>query len=306
MLTASGKNILTPQALAAMRAHPRFAEAMRASAERLIALHRRNRLLSWFLSDRPLALIGYLVIYLHLEGRDRDPLSGLTPSRFRNFCRTHGLCSPGRASAILAFMRLTGHVEAVPHPEDRRVIQLRPSEKLMEIARARLERQLTVISMLRPDIGPAAAALGDPDFEAALFHNLGTWFASGGRLLDHAPSLRLFGGRDAGMLILYGLMLSGESDDQPVPTRPVPISISALAKQFQVSRTHVLRLLRDAESENLLTRTSGEKTDTVSLSPGLREDLQNLQAGMFQLLASCAADALAALPDRTMLQRLAV
>lgn len=306
MPIASGKDILTPQALAAMRAHPRFAEAMRASAERLVALHRRNRLLSWFLSDRPLALIGYLVIYLHLEGRDKDPLSGLTPGRFRNFCRTHGLCSPGRASAILAFMRLTGHVEAVPHPEDKRVIQLRPSEKLMDIARARLERQFTVITLLRPDIAPAVAALGDPDFEAALFRNLGAWFASGGRFLDHAPRLRLFGERDAGMLILYGLMLSGEPDDQPVPTKPVPISISALAKQFQVSRTHVLRLLRDAERENLLTRSSGEKADTVTLSPGLAEDIQNLQAGLFQLLATCAADALAALPDQTLPTRLAV
>ena len=299
---ASGKDILTPQALAALRAHPRFPEALRASAEGLIALHRRNRVMSWFLSDRPLSLIGHAVIYLHLEGREDDPLSGLTPSRFRNFCRTNGLCSPGRASAILAFMRLTGHIEAVPYPGDRRVTQLRPSEKLMEIARARLARQFPVIALLRPDIAPAIHALGDPDFETALFRALGTWFISGSRILDHAPSLHLFAGRDAGMLILYSLMLAGGSDGQPVSLAPLPVSISALAKQFQVSRTHVLRLLRDAEAAGLLTRG----TDTISLGARLADDLQNMQAGLFQLLATCAAEALAVLPDRSMPERIAV
>lgn len=305
MPITSGKDILTPQAVAAVRAHPRFTEAMRASAASLITLHRRNRLMSWFLSDRPLALIGHAVIYLHLEGRVDDPLSGLTPSRFRTFCRTNGLCSPGRAGAILAFMRMTGHIEAVAHPGDRRVTQLRPSAKLMDIARARLERQFAAISLLRPDIAPAIDALGDPDFEAVLFHSLGTWFISGSRVLDHAPGLHLFAERDAGVLILYSLMLAGEPDDRPVPMKPVPISISALAKQFQVSRTHVLRLIRDAEKQGLLTR-GGAKAETISLSPELGQDLQNMQAGLFQLLATCAAEALAALPERTVPTRIAV
>ncbi|HTN98400.1 MAG TPA: hypothetical protein VL101_15615 [Nordella sp.] len=305
MAIASGKDILTPQALAALRAHPHFPEALRASAASLITLHRRNRLMSWFLSDRPLALIGHAVIYLHLEGGADDPLSGLTPSRFRSFCQTNDLCSPGRAGAILAFMRMTGHIEAVPHPGDRRVTQLRPSEKLMEIARARLERQFAAIALLRPDIAPAIDALGDPDFEAALFHNLGTWLISGSRVLDHAPSLHLFAGRDAGMLILYSLMLAGEPDDRPVPMKPVPISISAIAKQFQVSRTHVLRLIRDAEKDGLLTR-GGVKAETITLSPGLGQDLQNMQAGLFQLLATCAAEALATVPERIIPTRIAV
>lgn len=298
---ASEENILTPQALATLRAHPRFAEAMRASAQGLIALHRRNRVMSWFLSDRPLALIGHAVIFLHLEGRADDPLSGLTPSRFRSFCRTNRLCSPGRASAILAFMRLTGHIEAVPHPGDRRVTQLRPSEKLMEIARTRLARQFPVVALLRPDVAPAVDALGDPDFEAALFRAFGAWFMSGSRILDHAPRLHLFAERDAGMLILYGLMLAGEPGEV-VSLKPVPISISALAKQFQVSRTHVLRLLRDAEAAGLLTRGA----DTISLGAALADDLQNMQAGLFQLLASCATEALAALPDRSLPERIAV
>ncbi|MFZ5673061.1 MAG: hypothetical protein ACOZAM_08865 [Pseudomonadota bacterium] len=302
MPLASEEKILTPLALAMLRAHPRFAEAMRASAQGLIALHRRNRVMSWFLSDRPLALIGHAVIYLHLEGRADDPLSGLTPSRFRGFCRANRLCSPGRASAILAFLRLTGHIEAVPHPGDRRVTQLRPSEKLMEIARARLARQFPVVALLRPDVAPAVEALGDPDFETALFRAFGAWFISGSRILDHAPRLHLFAERDAGMLILYGLMLAGSPDDEVVPVKPVPVSISALAKQFQVSRTHVLRLLRDAEAAGLLSRGA----DTISLSTGLAEDLQNMQAGLFQLLATCAAKALAAMPDRSLPDRIAV
>lgn len=305
MPIASGQFILTSQALAALRAHACFAAAMRASVESLIALHRRNRVMGWLLSERPLALIGHAVIYLHFDRRGDGAQTGLTSSRFRTFCTSNRVCSAGRASAILAFLRLTGHIEAVPHPGDRRVTQLRPSEKLMEIARARLERQFEAISLIRPDMTPSIAALGDPDFETVLFRNLGTWFVSGSRLLDRAPGLRLFAERDAGMLILWSLMLAGEAGDGPVPVKPVPISISALAKQFQVSRTHVLRLLRDAEAAGLLTRGCA-KAETITISPDLAEDMQNLQAGLFQLLATCAADALAGLPERPMPARIAV
>lgn len=276
-----------------LAAHPRFGEAMRTFAAGMIALHRRNRVMSWFLKDRPLAVIGHAVIYLDTRRHDGDPQSGLTPGRFRAFCRDNDLCSPGRAGAILAFLRFSGHVEAIPHPGDRRITRLRPSAKLLDMARARLAQQFAALALLRPDLAPAADALGQPEFETELYRRLGQWFIAGNRLLDPAPALRLFAERDCGMLILFALMLAGADDDLPVPTRPVPISIAGLARQFQVSRPHVLRLIRDAEAAGSLTR-GGPQGETVCFSPALAQDLRALHAGVFALFAHSAAHALQA------------
>lgn len=292
---AASKPAESPDALLQLRGHPHFPQAMRASATGMIALSRRNRLTGWLLSDRALAVLGQAVIYLHLARRADDPQSGLTPGRFRAFCQENRLCSPGRAGAILAFMRLTGHIETAPGPADRRITRLRPSEKLMEIARNRLRSQFTAIAMLRPEIAPAVERLGAPDFEAAFYREFGGWFSGGGRVLDLAPGLRLFAERDAGMLILFRLMLSGDADDLPVPSRPVPVSIAALAREFRVSRTHVLRLIRDAERAKLVAR-NGAKGETISLSPSLGDDLLNMHAGLFDVLARSALAGLEARP----------
>jgi len=292
-ITASSNGAAMAAAIAALRAHPRFTEAIRASARGIIELHRRSRLMSWFMSDRPLAIIGYAVIYLHAHGRDDDMRSGLTPSRFKDFCRDTGLCSPGRAGAILAFMRLTGHLEAIAHPADRRITRLQPSEKLLDMLRSRLARQFAAIVMVRPDIAPAIERIGRPEFERALSRFLGDWYRAGTRIIDHAPTMRLFAERDAGVLILLSLMLAGGQHDAPVPAGPAPVSIAALARQFRVSRTHVLRLIRDAEAAGLMTRT-GSKGEKIIVSLELRDDLQNLLAGVFHVLATAAVAALSA------------
>jgi DNA-binding GntR family transcriptional regulator len=72
----------------------------------------------------------------------------------------------------------------------------------------------------------------------------------------------------------------------------VPLSIAALARRFRVSRTHVLRLIRDAESAGLLIRL-GEKGELVSFAPQLRQGIRDFFAAIFQLTALCAWGAVA-------------
>jgi len=57
-----------------------------------------------------------------------------------------------------------------------------------------------------------------------------------------------------------------------------------------VSRTHVLRLVRDAEAAGLLSRV-GEKGEQVAFSPKLQQALRQLFAYIFQFSALCALNA---------------
>ncbi len=142
-----------------------------------------------------------------------------------------------------------------------------------------------------PGAGAYAVAANEADFAPAFALALGWRFIAGLRVLDNAPELGPFAERNAGVMILFSLALAGAEDDTFPPTRPVPLSINALAHRFSVSRKHVLTLLNDAEQEGLLLR-GGAANGEITLLPRGRDALENMLATMFLYLAQSADEAL--------------
>ncbi|MBR0785014.1 hypothetical protein [Bradyrhizobium iriomotense] len=279
----------SPDAVAALRRHPYFSRAMRSSAEGAVAIYRTNKLLNLLLSDRARALFTHVALYLHFGGSE----PGLTVGAMKDLCVELGLCSRGRCEALLALMRAGGLLMATPSP-DRRKRLLAPTEKLLALHRVRWARQFEAMRRLFPEAADYLAAVSsDPAFTKAFAAALGRRFVAGLRVLDNAPDLEPFAERNAGVVILFSLALSGREDDAFPPAKPVQLSINALAKTFSVSRKHVQSLLRDAEDRKLLVR-SGVTNNEVTLSRRGRETLEQMLATMFLYLAQCADEALGA------------
>ncbi|MBR0715078.1 hypothetical protein [Bradyrhizobium liaoningense] len=281
---------LTPSsdAVAALRRHPQFSRAMRSSAEGAVAIYRTNRLLNLLLSDRARALFTHVALYLHFGGAE----SGLTVGAMKDLCVELRLCSRGRCEALLALMRAGGLLMAAPNP-DRRKRLLAPTEKLLALHRARWARQFEAMRGIFLEAADYLVALGDPAFVRAFATALGRRFVAGLRVLDNAPELEPFAERNAGVVILFSLALSGSEGEAFPPAGPVQLSINALATNFSVSRKHVLSLLRDAEQTGLLLR-SGAANNEVTLLPRGRDALEQMLATMFLYLAHCAKEALGA------------
>src|SRR5262245_5657856 len=94
-----------------LQQHPQFRDALAASARASIEAYHGGRLMNWIMSDRARALLGYLAYYLDLAADGSG--SGLTPTRLKQACADTGLCSPGRAAAMLALMRAAGYMALV-------------------------------------------------------------------------------------------------------------------------------------------------------------------------------------------------
>jgi DNA-binding MarR family transcriptional regulator len=289
---ASIADPLAPAAIAALRAHPRFAEAARTAAAGLVAHYEGNRLLNHLMNDRGRVLFTHHAVYLHFSRTAGDPGSGLTVSRMKDLCVETQLCSRGRVEVMLGLLRAAGYLAPASDAADRRRRVLVPTDKLLALHKQRFDMHFAAMDSVLPEASAARAALDDPEFMPAFARILGRHFRAGLRLLSHAPELLLFAERNAGMVILFSLLLAGEGDDVFPPTRPVQVSISALAAKFSVSRKHVLTLLRDAESERFLQR-AGDRHDRVVLLPRVREGLQMFFASMFLYLARSADEALA-------------
>lgn len=283
---------LSSNAVADLRRHPNFPQAMRLSAEGAVAIYRTNKLLNLLLSDRARALFTHVALYLHFRGTEPGR-PGLTVGALKDLCMELGLCSRGRCEALIALMRAGGLLTAAPDPDRRRRL-LVPTEKLLALHRARWGLHFESMHGLVPQAADYLAAVrSDPAFTEAFAIALGRRFVAGLRVLDHAPDLETFAERNAGFVILFSLALSGNASEGFPSEGPVQLSINALARNFSVSRKHVLSLLRDAELKHLLMR-SGAANNEVRLLPRGREAMETMFATMFLYLAQCADEALGA------------
>lgn len=282
-------------ALAEFRADPRLPEAIRRFASGMIAIYRGNRLLNALINDRGRMAIGYFALYLHDGGAPDGRGRGFGVGQLKAICAASGMASPGRTGAMLALMRMSGYIASARAPDDRRRHILVPTERLRELHRVRWQCVADTLRAIRPDAG-AAFALGDPEFEAAYVRYTAGYFAAGMRILDIVPEMQLFADRNAGLMILFSIMLAGEDGDTIPPQRPCSISISALANRFGVSRVHVRTLLRDAEAAGLIERTEGG--NKILLRPKMIEAFKNFCAASLLYVGYCAQQAAAETTSR--------
>lgn len=280
----------SPSAIAALRAHPGFAAAMRVSAAGLVSMYQGGHLLNWLMDDRGRLMFGYLALYLHATRDPADAASGLTPTRMKAMCVEFDFCSPGRAGAMLSLMRFGGYLTPDIDVVDRRQRRLLATPKLYALLRARWRLHMEAVAPLLPDGAALLLALDDPAFDNALVVAMMERFRAGFRFMHAAPGLGLFGERNAGILILLSLIASGEEDDTVPPRRPVPISIAALARRFSVSRPHVLKLIRDAADEGFLERIDAD-SGRVVFNPRLADVTQTLFATMYLFFTDSARQA---------------
>jgi hypothetical protein len=288
--------IPSAEALSALRGDPRCPGAMRHAARSSVELYRGDRLLNALMSDRARALFTHVALYLHYGG-PRSGQPGLTVGAMKDLCAELGLCSRGRCEAMLTLMRAAGLFVAVPSP-DRRRRPLAPTEKLFALHRERWGAHFAAMREVLPKAASYHAAIADPAFVEAFVVALGRRFVAGLRILDQAPGLELFAERNAGMMILFSLALAGPERGPFPPADPVPLSFSALARKFSVSRKHVLTLLRDAEAQGLFMR-GGAAGNEVTLLPACRDAFEMLFVTMFLYLAQCAEEALATMAAAT-------
>lgn len=264
-----------------VRSHPAFPEAMNQSAASMVSLYSGNRLLNRVLNDRGRLLFGFLALYLHALPAAQG--GGLTVSRMAALAAETGVCSRGRAKAMLALLRWGGYLAPAEGGADRRMRPLVPTPRMVGLQRQRWQIQYRLISTLDPQVAEVEAALGDRGVFDALAIALGDGFRAGYRVLDHTPLLADIADRDSGVMILMALYVA-EIEGLPAP------SIAELARRFHVSRAHVLQLLKDAQSGGLLARDAD--AGAGRLTPRGHEALMDFFTSSFAFLRASAHVAL--------------
>ena len=245
-------------AYALFTTHPRFEDACRLLVAKTLA-RQREPVFARANKDVSRYFIGYFALYLDARG-------GLTLSSIRDLCTEMGLASPGRAAAILFRLLTIGYVRRDKEQKDRRFRRYVPTEEMRAAFRQSSRDELTALALIEPEATRAAERLDDPSFYKAFVLRAGEGIAAAviADGTEGRNATTLFTTRNSGTLILLDIVSSAQPGDAYPPRGRVKMNVRELARKYEVSHSHVRKLLRDAEKEGLLTRNPDEQTGTIT------------------------------------------
>ncbi len=272
--------------LARLRSRDGFSVAVRDASVKVQKLHQGKRLLNLIINDRGRFAASLIALDLHFR-REANGI-GLTSGRLKQLLFETGVCSPTRAGALLALMQLGNFVRPARPTRDRRVRELKPTEKLIASQRERWRCQLESAGMFLPHAAAALEHLDDDDFLGAMVRACAGYFYGGFRMTAGVPDITLFAARQGGMFVVVSLL--AEADGEALAgTQAVRISVSELARRTGTSRTHIIKLLNDAAAEGLLERPAQSE---VRLTPRFVDAAHDFFAQGYLLLDHCAGQVL--------------
>jgi DNA-binding MarR family transcriptional regulator len=277
-----------PADIAKLRAHPRFAEAVRRMSETPAEPLPTGRLATFILNDRVRTQIGYFILYLHWSAKQQSGQPGFTASQVKSVFAEMKFASAGRVDALIAAMRLFGYVRLEPDVYDKRVKRIVPTERHVAAFSQMLHLHFSIMATVQEEGRTGLASLERAGFMAAFIRKVCESRFHGFRIVNSVPEIKHFFNHHAATPILLHIMVNGhETSARTIETR---IAVSRLAKQFNVSRAHVRKVLSDAENAGFVSRTDGEVPIIVML-PAWMDAIERLHATIFLHFSACIRSA---------------
>ena len=264
-------------------AHPRFPFARDEFVKGILALYEHKPFLNRLLLEASRTVLMSVIMCLHARYDEADRKTWPTLRLVADSMAEHQLASPSRVQDLVSRLVKTGYVEQRAAPQDRRVRLLFPTKKMIAQDQDFLVSHHLPLQILFPDPGYALVMTRDPAFQLKQRMVSRDLFALGAKILHGNPIMMLFQSRDAGIMILIKMI---DRAGQKRGDAPLQISYSDLGDRFGVSRTHVRKLLEEAQELDLvrLTKTDGQ---FVELLPPVLQAFDRLVAEAISGLDLC-------------------
>jgi DNA-binding transcriptional ArsR family regulator len=244
--------------------HPRFPAAREAFVEAILALYEYDPAVNR-LVEAGRGILFIVTMCLHARYDEADRATWPTLRLLTQSMMLHNVSSPRRIHSLVAQFVDAGYIEARLSPRDRRVRILTPTAKLLEHDQDWLLAQYLPLQILFPKPGYARIMQRDPPFQLAQRLVASGFFALGAKIMAGNPIVLQFMQREAGMTILMKLMQLVGSKGGAAREE---LLYSDIGKRLGVSRTHVRKVLQEAEGAGLL-RLSKKGGRSVEVVPAL-------------------------------------
>jgi hypothetical protein len=267
-----------------LRALPQFQPASLRFTYYLLSMHQTDTAFMDVMNDIQRAFFAFFVLYLDARG-------AITHTGIMQLCQDLGFTSLSRAGAILMQWRMSRFLVTDALQSGRRGRRYLPNPDVVAAFRRSFAKTIESIAVIEPAALAVVRLLDGRDTFKAFVVSLGDDLI-GSIKGGQRNEISLFDQRNVGLAILNRLAVSAP-DGRTYPAEgPVPLSINALANEFRVSRTHVRKLIGDAEARGLMRRDASGTA--IILQAPLREALADYQAAAFLTYMKAMIAALAA------------
>jgi DNA-binding MarR family transcriptional regulator len=235
-------------------AHPRFRVARDVMLQGMLALYEHEPFLNRLLLEVGRNILFVVIMCLHARYDEDDRTTWPTLQLVNESMKAFGvgLASPRRIADLVSRLIKTGYLAQNASAHDRRIRILAPTPKMLAQDQDWLISHYAPLQVLFPNPGYGPIMERDPAFQLTQRVVAGSLFAQAGQLMARHPLIFHFMRREAGIMILIKLIeLAGAGDT----TRDA--SYSDIGARFGVSRTHVRKLLQEAEKDGLVQVTRG-------------------------------------------------
>lgn len=224
--------------------HAAFPAAVRALADGMLVLSARDKKIDGIFKDA-----GRYVAAMCAASMP----NGVTLAGLKTLCARFGLLSPGRARALLLYLRYLTYVSLWSERSREGPARYQISPGFADAWRTHLVVALKAASLIEPACAVVADRLDDPEFFGRFCRIQLEGMAAGALHWDsNMAFIRVFLNRHAGTQIAWTLLV--QEGDGPFPfAGPLHGSKLALARRFNVSLMHVKRVFAAAEREGILT-----------------------------------------------------
>jgi len=244
-------------------AHPRFAFARDEFGKAILALYEHKPFLNRLLLEASRTVLVCNIMCLNACYDEADRATWPTLRLVADTMAFQKLASASRVQDLVSRLVKTGYLEQRVAPQDRRVRILLPTRKMIAQDQDFLVSHYLPLNILYPDPGYPLIMKRDAAFQLKQRQVSRELLALGAKILHGNPIMMLFQGRDAGVMVLIKMMQMAKPQDGAALLKA---SYSDLGGRFGVSRTHVRKLLVEAEKLDLV-RLSKKGGQFVELLP---------------------------------------
>jgi DNA-binding MarR family transcriptional regulator len=249
-------------------AHSQFAAARTAYIEGLFSLYENNPFMNRLLIEATRSLIFFNALSICAAYdpavRGTWPTIGLLKQAIEPF----GVSTERRVDGLISQFVDAGYLTLSTTAADRRVRFLIPTQKMIAHDLEWIAVHYRPLQIMFPETGYAQPMGHDLGFQKAL-RIIGRQFSAyAAQLMAANPAMMFFMERDAGTMILLKLVHRNKAEQE------AQVSFTDLADRFGVSRTHVRKIIQEAERRSLLQYTE----TTITLAPTLLAALDRFVA----------------------------
>lgn len=249
---------LTAPARETLLAHPDFGEARDTYLQAVLALYGDDPFLNKLLLEAARSVIfgGLMVLSASYDPERRSTWPTL--DNLKTLIAPFAQSSPRRIEQILLRLVEVGYVEQRVCASDARLRLLTPTQPFLRHDQDWLVAHYQPLALLYPDRPYDHPLARQPDFQRAQRRASFAFIPRSAQVFLSNPDILLFATRDAGFLILAQMVLDARQNVQR--------SFEEFGRRFAVSRTHVRKLLRDAQERELI-RITGPRGHSVEILP---------------------------------------